>query len=115
VFVLLGPSIVRLFTPDPAVVAEGGRCLRIVSAGFAFYAYGMVVSQAFNGAGDTRTPTRINLYCFWLGELPLAFVLSRTLGLGPTGGYLAITAAFSATAILSVTLFRRGDWKRVTV
>jgi Na+-driven multidrug efflux pump len=115
VFVALGPSIVRLFTPDPAVVAEGGRCLRIVAAGFAFYAYGMVVSQAFNGAGDTRTPTRINLYCFWLGEIPLAFVLSRTLGLGPTGGYLAITAAFSAMAILSVTLFRRGDWKRVKV
>ena len=76
----------------PAVVAEGGRCLRIVAAGFAFYAYGMVVSQAFNGAGDTRTPTLINFFCFWVGEIPLAFLLSRTLGLGPTGAYLAITA-----------------------
>jgi putative MATE family efflux protein len=110
-----GPTVVRFFTSDPEVVAQGARCLRIVSAGFPLYAYGMVVSQAFNGAGDTRTPTLINLCCFWLGEIPLAFVLARVLQLGPIGAYLAITAAFSATAVVSVTLFRRGRWRTVKV
>lgn len=113
VFVVFGEGIVRLFTPDPAVVLQGGRCLRIVSAGFAFYAYGMVVSQAFNGAGDTRTPTLINLWCFWLGEIPLAYLLSRTFGWGPVGAYVATTAAFSAMAVVSVGLFRRGRWRTV--
>ena len=113
--VLFGDTVVRLFTPDPAVVAQGGRCLRIVASGFAFYAYGMVVTQAFNGAGDTRTPTAINLGCFWLGEIPLALLLARGLGLGPTGVYVAITAAFSAVAVVSITLFRRGRWKTVKV
>jgi putative MATE family efflux protein len=115
-FVLFGEHIVRLFISDPAVVLQGGRCLRIVSAGFALYAYGMVVLQAFNGAGDTLTPTLINFFCFWVGELPAAYLLSRpALHLGPTGAYLAITAAFSATAVISVTLFRRGRWKVVKV
>jgi Na+-driven multidrug efflux pump len=86
-----------------------------VAAGFAFYAYAMVVSQAFNGAGDTRTPTWINLGCFWLGELPLAFVLSRVLALGPSGVYIAITLAFSSMAVVSVVLFRRGGWKTAKV
>lgn len=112
-FVWLGPAIVRLFSPDPAVVGTGGACLRIVSAGFAFYAYGMVVLQAFNGAGDTRTPTLINFFCFWLGEIPLAFCLARTLHWGPTGAYMAVTIAFSATAVTSVAIFRRGRWKTV--
>jgi Na+-driven multidrug efflux pump len=110
-----GPAIVRLFTKDPAVVAQGGPCLQIVAAGFAFYAYGMVVSQAFNGAGDTRTPTWINLGCFWLGELPLAYLLSRVFGMGTSGIYLCITLAFSAMALVSVLLFRRGAWKNVRV
>ena len=113
--VLFGDTVVRLFTPDPAVVAQGGRCLRIVASGFAFYAYGMVVTQAFNGAGDTRTPTAINLGCFWLGEIPLALLLARGFSLGPTGVYVAITAAFSAVAVVSITLFRRGRWKTVKV
>jgi putative MATE family efflux protein len=114
-FVACGPSLVRLFTTDAAVVAQGGLCLRVVSAGFALYAYGIVVSQAFNGAGDTRTPTRINLCCFWLGEIPLAYLLSHVLRLGPLGAYLSIAAAFSAEAVASVILFRRGRWKTVKV
>ena len=114
-FVWLGPAIVRLFSPDPTVVKTGGACLRIVSAGFAFYAYGMVVLQAFNGAGDTRTPTLINFFCFWLGEIPLAFFLARTLRWGPSGAYLAVTIAFSATAVASVAIFRRGRWKTLTL
>jgi putative MATE family efflux protein len=113
--VLFGEGVIRLFTPEASVIAQGGRCLRIVAAGFAFYAYGMVVTQAFNGAGDTRTPTRINVACFWLGEIPLAMLLARGLGLGPTGAYVAIAVAFSAVAVVSIALFRRGRWKTVKV
>ena len=113
--VLFGDTVVRLFTPDPAVVAQGGRCLRIVASGFAFYAYGMVVTQAFNGAGDTRTPTAINLGCFWLGEIPLALLLARGLRSGRPASTWRSRAAFSAVAVVSITLFRRGRWKTVKV
>ena len=75
----------------------------------------MVLTQAFNGAGDTRTPTRINLFCFWLGEIPLAWLLSGPLGLGPTGIYIAVLVAFSTYAIASLLLFRRGTWKSTRV
>ena len=112
---IAGYGIVHLFTSEPEVVAAGGRCLRIVAVGFPLYAYGMVVSQAFNGAGDTWTPTWINLGCFWLFEIPLAYVLAHLFGIGPTGVYVAITLAFSAVALVSVTLFRRGRWKLVKV
>jgi putative MATE family efflux protein len=115
-FLLLAPNILRLFSSDPEVVAQGALCLRLVSTGFVLYAYGMVVSQAFNGAGDTLTPTLINFGCFWLGEIPLAYVLSRPfLPFGPGGAYAAIAVAFSAMAVVSVVLFRRGRWKRVTI
>jgi putative MATE family efflux protein len=114
-FVVFGEAIVRGFTTDPQVVRYGSNALRIVSAGFLFYAYGMVVTQAFNGAGDTRTPTLINLVCFWFAEIPLAWVLARPLGFGPTGVFVSITLAFSAVAVVSVILFRRGRWKAVRV
>jgi MATE family, multidrug efflux pump len=113
--VFAAEEIVRLFSADAAVVAIGARCLRIVGAGFPFYAFGMVVNQAFNGAGDTRTPTLINLVCFWLGEVPLAYLLARKVGWGPTGVFVAIPIAFSASALLAVAVFRRGYWKRVQV
>jgi putative MATE family efflux protein len=113
--VAFAPAVIRLFTADPGVVAEGGRCLRIVGLGFGFYAYEIVVSQAFNGAGDTRTPTLINFFCFWLGEIPLAALLSRILALGPNGAYASVTAAFSVMAVASIVLFRRGRWKTVQV
>ena len=114
-FVVFGEAIVRGFTPDPAVVAYGSSALRIISAGFLFYAVGMVVTQAFNGAGDTWTPTLINLFGFWLWETPLAWVLARPLGRGPQGVFIAVLLAFSGTAIAGVILFRRGRWKRVRV
>jgi len=114
-FVVFGRQVVGLFTSEPEVLKEGSRCLRIVAGGFGLYAYGMVVSQAFNGAGDTRTPTWINLGCFWLGEIPLAYLLSRGLDLGPLGAYVAIAVAFSAVAVVSVALFRRGTWKTVKI
>jgi putative MATE family efflux protein len=115
VLMIFASDVVRLFSPVPEVVDSGGLCLRIVSAGFVFYAYGMVVTQAFNGAGDTRTPMIINLVCFWLWEIPAAKVLSGPLGMGATGIFFAITAAFSLVAVLGVAMFRRGRWRSVQV
>ena len=78
---------------------------------FLFYAYGMVITQSFNGAGDTRTPTYINLGVFWFFEIPLAWLLANTFGFGPQGVFLAATVAFSMLAVVSALLFRRGHWK----
>ena len=111
VFVLLAEPIARIFTTDPAVVPNAVAALRIIALGFLFYAYGMVVSAAFNGAGDTMTPTILNAVIFWLFEIPLAFVLSKTLGFGPPGVYFAVSVAFSALAVVSAALFKRGKWK----
>jgi Na+-driven multidrug efflux pump len=87
------------------------ECLRIVSAGFVLYAYGMVLEQAFNGAGDTMTPTLINLGCFWAVEIPLAWVLAHSLEMGPTGAFLSVTVSYGMLAVVSMLLFRRGRWK----
>jgi len=111
VFVLFAGTIVGFFTSDPVVLAYGTDCLRVVAAGFLFYAYGMVLTQSFNGAGDTRTPTVINLFVFWLWEIPLAYVLAYWMGLGPRGVFIAITVAFSTLAVVSALVFRRGRWK----
>jgi putative MATE family efflux protein len=114
-FVLLARPIANIFTTDPAVVPNAVDALRIISLGFLFYAYGMVIAAAFNGAGDTMTPTILNVVVFWLWEIPLAFVLSKMLDFGPRGVYLAVTVAFSTLALLSAVLFRRGKWKTRTV
>ena len=110
-FVLFARQIIGLYGSDPKVVPYGVDCLRIVAYGFLFYAYGMVLTQSFNGAGDTRTPTIINLFVFWLWELPLAYVLAIVFGIGPRGVFIAITIAFSTLALVSGLLFRRGRWK----
>ncbi len=110
-FVLFAPALVSLFTRDPAVAVHAVSCLRIVASGFLFYAYGMVLTQSFNGAGDTFTPTLINLVVFWLWEIPLAYVLAIHFGLGPRGVFWSITIAFSTLAVVSAVLFRRGKWK----
>jgi Na+-driven multidrug efflux pump len=110
-FVLFAELIISAFTTDPQVVPFGITCLRTVSLGFLFYAYGMVMSQAFNGAGAVWTPTFINLFCFWLWQLPLAYVLARPLGYGPRGLFAAITIAWSTYAVVSTTIFKRGRWK----
>ena len=110
-FVLLAGPIVALFTPDVVVRGYGVAALRTVSYGFLFYAYGMTITQSFNGAGDTRTPTLINLAVFWAFEIPAAWLLSHTFGLGPQGVFYAMTAAFSLLAVVSAVLFRRGGWK----
>jgi len=114
-FVVFAPQIIRLFTADPAVLPYGVDCLRIVACGFLFYAYGMVLTQSFNGAGDTWTPTIINLFVFWLWEVPLAYILAIKLRFGPRGVFLAITIAFSTLAVVSAILFRRGKWKTKVV
>src|ERR1041385_9115323 len=111
IFVLFARQIIGLFTTDPNVMPYGVDCLRIVAYGFLFYAYGMVLTQSFNGAGDTWTPTIINLFVFWLWELPLAYALSKIFGFGPRGVFLAITIAFSTLAIVSALVFRTGRWK----
>ena len=111
VFLLLAPALIAIFTRDPEVAAYGVRCLRLVAAGFFFYGYGIVLTQAFNGAGDTRTPTLIHLACLWMWEIPLAWVLAHPAGLGPTGVFIAVSVAFSTLAVVSAVLFRRGTWK----
>jgi len=115
VFIVFAPQIIWLFTADPNVTHYGVDCLRIVAYGFLFYAYGMVIGQSFNGAGDTWTPTIINLFVFWLWEIPLAYVLSVVLGFGPRGVFIAITIAFSTLAVVSGAVFRQGRWKRKVV
>src|SRR5437763_4257323 len=114
-FVVFARPIVSAFTADAHVLAYGTQCLRIVAAGFAFYAYGMVLSQSFNGAGDTATPTMLNLIVFWLWELPLAWALAVALGMGPRGAFVAVAVSFSTLAVAAGAIFRRGKWKRVVV
>ena len=111
ILIFFANPIVRIFSEDPTVMNYATDCLRIVSYGFVFYGFGMVLETAFNGAGDTRTPTFINLFIFWIFEIPLAYVLAYHFGLGPHGVYWAITIAFSVLAIVSGLLFRRGKWK----
>ena len=89
--------------------------LRIVSIGFVFFAYGMVLTAAFNGAGAVWTPTILNFFCFWLWEILLAWLLSLQGGLGPTGVFIAMTVSFSTLAVVSASLFRRGRWKTAQV
>jgi putative MATE family efflux protein len=110
-FVLLAPQIVGIFTAEVEVARYATATLRTVALGFPFYAYGMVFTQSFNGAGDTTTPTYINLFVFWLFEIPLAWVLANRVGFGPQGVFAAATAAFCTLAVVSALLFRRGHWK----
>ncbi len=111
VFVTFANPIAHLFTQDPAVAQIAAECLRIISYGYLFYAYGMVLTNSFNGAGDTWTPTWLNLFCFWLWEIPLAWLLARHFNLGPRGVAWAVTIAFSTLAVASAVLFRQGRWK----
>jgi putative MATE family efflux protein len=111
VFIAFAERLLAVFTPDPEVQAIGALCLRVVSYGYVFYAWGMVMVQAFNGAGDTWTPTVVNLACYWLFQIPLAVSLARGLEMGPTGVFLAITIAESLLAVVAVVCFRRGTWK----
>ena len=110
-FLIFATPIVRLFTNDPEVVPLAASCLRILSYGNIGYAYGMVMLQAFNGAGDTVTPTVVNFFGFWLLEIPLAYVLALRMGWKENGAYVSIVVAECAIALAGVLLFRRGKWK----
>lgn len=110
-FVVLAPLIIAAFTRDPQVASIAGTGLRVIALGFPFYAFGMVLTQAFNGAGDTWTPTWINVFVFWLFEIPVAWLLSTRTGMGQSGVFVAITVAYSVLALVSSVLFRRGRWQ----
>lgn len=111
VFLVFAETVLRLFTSDPEVLRSGVACLRLVSCGFPFYAWGMVMVQAFNGAGDTWTPTWINLGCYWLFQIPLAWALAHPFGFESTGVFVAIAIAESTLAVVGMVAFRRGRWK----
>lgn len=111
IFMVFTPFIISFFTKDESVTAYAIDAVRIISAGFLFYGIGMVMANAFNGAGDTRTPTVINLFGFWFFQIPLAYVLSKTFGLGPLGVFIAIPVAETAITIAAYVLFKKGKWK----
>ncbi|HKQ69515.1 MAG TPA: MATE family efflux transporter [Polyangiaceae bacterium] len=115
VFVALPEPLVRWFTTEPDVLPLAADCLRVVALGFLFFAYGMVLVQAFNGAGDTLTPTVVNFVCFWLIKIPLAYLFSKGLGMGPHGVFVAVTVAYSVQTMAALWLFRRGRWKTKVV
>jgi Na+-driven multidrug efflux pump len=114
-YLALAPQIIGLFSAEAEVVSNGALCLQVVAAGYLFYAYGMVISQAFNGAGDTRTPTKINLIAFWVFQLPFAYLAAITFGLGALGVFLAITLAEVMLSLIAIIWFRKGHWKKVQV
>ena len=114
-YIFFNERLMRLFTAEPGVVAAGAECMRIVAYGYLIYAWGQVMPQAFNGAGDTMTPTKINFFCFWLLEIPLAWFLALHLGLGQKGVWWSIVAAELAAGLAGIVLFRRGGWKSVHV
>jgi Na+-driven multidrug efflux pump len=111
-FLVLAEELVGLFSTDPAILEVGSECLRILSYGYLFYALGMVMEQAFNGAGDTMTPTFINFVCYWLCQIPLAWYLAVSLGMGPRGVFWAIMVSETLLAVVGVAFFRRGRWKQ---
>lgn len=115
VFILFPKSFVTLFTADPLVVKYASECLQIVSFGFLSYGLGMVMVNSINGAGDTSTPTYINLFCYWLLEIPLAYILAVVLGLHERGVFYSILIAETVMTITAFIIFRRGKWKLVTV
>ena len=113
--IIFAEGITGLFTNQSDVLRWGTTCLQILGVGFPMYAVGMVVVQAFNGAGDTATPVTLNLICFWLIQIPLAYWLAESMTLGPNGTFLAIVFSESLLTILAVIMFRRGTWKLQTV
>ena len=115
IYLIFAPYIIMLFTKEPEVVKYGSLCLRVIAAGYVFYGYGMVVINAFNGAGDTKTPTYINFICFWLFQLPFAYLAAIVFDFGPSGVFWAITVAEISIAIIAILWFKKGHWKLVKV
>ena len=109
---LAAPSITGLFSSDPEVLRYGTNCLRIMGIGFPMYAIGMITIQALNGAGDTASPSALNLLAFWIVQIPLALWLAERVGYGPNGVFIAIVFSESLLTVLSIIVFRRGRWKQ---
>ena len=115
-FLIINPAFfIKLFIENEQVIKSGATCLRIVSYGFLFYGMGMIVIQALNGAGDTLTPTKINFFCFWLLEIPLAYLLAITTGMQEKGVYISIVVSESVMTLAGLYFFRLGKWKLKTV
>ncbi len=114
-FVLFSKPIIRIFTSDLAVQEYGAMSLQIIGTGYVFYGIGMVMIQALNGSGDTKTPTWINFVCFWLLQIPLAYILAKPLNMGPTGAFISIPVAETVIAIWAYAIFKRGKWKKVVL
>ncbi|MEM7049281.1 MAG: MATE family efflux transporter [Acidobacteriota bacterium] len=111
IFIFFAEAVVSLFTSEAAVLPIAADCLRVMAYGYAFYAFGMVIVQAFNGAGDTNTPTVINFFCYWMLQIPLAYVLARVAGFEERGVFLAILIAEVLLTITGLLVFRLGRWK----
>lgn len=111
IFINFSEFFVSLLADDPEIIKIGGNCLRIISYGYLAYAFGMIIIQAFNGAGDTVTPTVINFICFWLVEIPLAYFLAINLGWAEEGVFYTIVFAETLLGIIGIILFKRGKWK----
>ena len=115
VFLIWAPQLVSIFSADPQVVRYGANCLRIISLCYVLWAYGEVIVQAFNGAGDTWTPTLINFFVYWVVQLPLAFILAFKFNFGPNGAYYGILTAEILLALIGIYVFRKGKWKQKMV
>jgi putative MATE family efflux protein len=113
--ILFAPFLVGLFSQNPTVIESGALSLRVLCAGYVFYGWGMVMAQALNGAGDSFTPTVLNVLCFWCCEIPLAWFLAKTMSVGPLGVYLAVVISESILALLCIYYFKKGRWKSVVV
>ncbi len=114
-FLFFSPPIIGFFTKDAAIIAYGVRALRIFGSGYIFYGISMVMTQALNGAGDTRTPTIINFVCFWVFQIPLAYFLAKGLGMSATGAFIATPVAETVIALVALYYFRRGKWMELKV
>lgn len=114
-FLLFASPVISIFTTEPEVHRYGTLALRIIGSGYIFYGIGMVMIQALNGAGDTKTPTWLNFIGFWLFQIPLAWVLAKSLGLGPAGAFAGVPIAETAIAIAAWVLFKKGNWKKIKV
>jgi len=114
-FLFFGRSVASIFTDDPAVLKVAADCLRVMSYGYLVYAWGMVLTNAFNGAGDTISPTILNIACFWVVQIPLAWLLATRWGVGYSGVFWAVIFSDGLLAVLALGLFLRGNWKRMVV
>jgi putative MATE family efflux protein len=114
-FYFVSEPIMRIFSSNEEVIRYGAQCLKIVAFGYVFYGYGMVIVQSFNGAGDTKTPTILNLFGYWFFQIPLAYLLAVQFGLGPSAVFWAIAIAESVMAVVAIGIFRTGKWKGVKI